>query len=89
MVASASLPGARINSQDVALGVDTASCMEHGVWLQLASFVSAVMDRHSGFDLHITGGDAAVLARLIEYPGNVHENLVLDGLIKFGLRVDS
>jgi len=89
MVTSAALPDVSGQGQDVSLGVDTASCMRHGVWMQLSSFVSAVVARYPGVNLHITGGDAEMLAGLISYPSNVHDNLVLDGLIKFGLRVDS
>lgn len=71
----------------ISLGVDTMTCMERGVWVMLSSFIEAVFSEYPRAELHLTGGDARHLAGLVGVPCTVHNNLVLDGLVKFRSRM--
>lgn len=63
---------------DITLGKDTLTCVQHGLEQQRLSFIQAIQQRYTQFQLFISGGDGNNLAKQLK--ANYYHNLVLDGM---------
>lgn len=65
----------------VAPGTDTHSAMEHGVLSLSLGLLERIRRLHPGLGWYLTGGDAQVLGRHLDWNHEHRPELVLDGLI--------
>lgn len=84
---TALLPDVEINVPKKVLGTNTIECMQSGVTYGLAAEVDGLVERiaeeiNKPLKIIITGGLSKMITPLLKIKGEVHYNLVLEGLLK-------
>lgn len=79
--------GSRLFDAGLSPGKDTQTCVENALRLSQVGLIKEALYRaeskHGPLGtIHLSGGNAPWLWRLLERPAQVHDNLVLDGLNK-------
>lgn len=67
--------------KDLNAGRNTSDAVHHGILLGLLGAIHTIMRQHEGFELILTGGDAATFAEFLQdYQPRIESDLLLMGL---------
>ncbi|PNK60410.1 pantothenate kinase [Psychrobacter sp. FDAARGOS_221] len=64
-------------------GTTTSDAVHRGILLSIVGAINEIARRNPNYELTLTGGDAPILAQHLTYPIHIHENLLLNGLMRY------